>query len=86
MLKDLLIHINDTGYFSKPLLARTLGLSEAMVDEGLTQLLRMGYMQEEETPVFCADDCSGCAFASFCHKELVKMYQLTDRGRALLAS
>ncbi len=85
MLKELLAHINGDGYFSKPLLARTLNISEAMVDEGLSQLLRMGYM-EEETPVSCTDGCSGCAFAAFCHKELVKMYQLTDRGRALLAS
>lgn len=86
MLKELLAHINGNGYFSKPLLARTLNISEAMVDEALAQLLRMGYMKEEETPSSCTDGCSGCAFAAFCHKELVKMYQLTDRGRALLAS
>jgi len=85
MLKELLAHINGDGYFSKPLLARTLNISEAMIDEALSQLLRMGYMKEE-TPVSCTDGCSGCAFAAFCHKELVKMYQLTDRGRALLAS
>ncbi len=86
MLKDLLALINGEGYVSKPLLARMLNTSEAMVDEALAQLLRMGYMKEEETPVSCADGCSGCAFAAFCHKELVKMYQVTDRGRALLAS
>ena len=86
MLKELLAHINGNGYFSKPLLARTLNISEAMVDEALAQLLRMGYMKEEETPTSWADGGSGCAFAACCHKELVKMYQLTDRGRALLAS
>ncbi|MCK9547481.1 MAG: FeoC-like transcriptional regulator [Sphaerochaeta sp.] len=86
MLKELLAHINGDGYFSKPLLARTLNISEAMVDQGLAQLLRMGYMKEEVSGGDCTASCSGCAFAAFCHKDLVKMYQLTDRGKALLAS
>lgn len=85
MLKELLARIEGDGYFSKSLLARELNMSEEMINEGLAQLLRMGYMKEEESGADCSTSCSGCAFANFCHKEVVKMYQLTDRGRALLA-
>ena len=87
MLKELLARIDRDGYFSKSLLARELNKSEEVIDDALSQLLRMGYLKEDESPASCSSSssCSGCAFANFCHKEVVKMYQLTDRGKALLA-
>lgn len=86
MLKDVLARIGGFGYVSKSLIARELQISESMVEEAIAQLLRMGYMSVEEEGATCNASCKGCAFANFCHKDVVKMYQLTDRGRALLAS
>ncbi|HPZ16702.1 MAG TPA: FeoC-like transcriptional regulator [Sphaerochaeta sp.] len=85
MLKELLARIDRDGYFSKSLLARELNKSEEVIDDALSQLLRMGYLKEDESPSCSSSSCSGCAFANFCHKEVVKMYQVTDRGKALLA-
>jgi hypothetical protein len=85
MLKELLSKIHESGYFSRSLLALELQTSEQMVESGVSQLIRMGYMAEEPTPT-CASGCGGCAFANNCNKEIVKMYSVTERGKALLGA
>ncbi|MFA5448478.1 MAG: FeoC-like transcriptional regulator [Sphaerochaeta sp.] len=85
MLKEVLARIQSDGFLSKALLARELSVTEPMIEDAIGQLIRMGYMQEEESGADCITSCTGCAFATMCHKKLVTMYQLTQRGKKLLA-
>ncbi|HZJ88896.1 MAG TPA: FeoC-like transcriptional regulator [Sphaerochaeta sp.] len=86
MLKEILAQIYRDGYLAKAALARELDLSEEMIDEGIAQLLRMGYLKEEPSGVDCeTTKCTGCAFAAMCGKNPVIFYQVTERGKALLA-
>ena len=48
MLKDIMKSIKKNGYISKSMLAGELNTSEDMIDEGIDQLLRMGYIINEE--------------------------------------
>ncbi|HRT82319.1 MAG TPA: FeoC-like transcriptional regulator [Oscillospiraceae bacterium] len=80
MLKDILKKINEEGYFSKSVLAKSLNSSEQTVEDALNQLVRMGYLIKEETGQSCATACSSCPMAKTCGKEIVQMYRLTDKG------
>ena len=48
-----------------------LGITEAVVADGIDQLVRMGYLTEEETGQGCATTCKSCPFANTCGKEIV---------------
>jgi Mn-dependent DtxR family transcriptional regulator len=76
MLKDLLNMIERDGYLSRKKLASALGVTEAVVDDGIAQLVRMGLLKEEETGSGCATTCASCPFAKTCGKEIVKTYQI----------
>lgn len=80
MLKDILRIINRDGYISRSQLAGELNVSKEIVDEGIKQLLRMGYLLEEETGEGCSTSCSKCPFAKNCHKEIVKTFKILDKG------
>lgn len=85
MLKEILMRITSDGFFSAAFLARELKVSEETVTHAISELIRMGYLTEEESALFCATDaCAGCAFASFCNKDFVSMYQITSKGKLLL--
>ena len=84
MLKDILRIINQKGYISRTMLAAELGFPREMVDEGLAQLRRMGYIFEEETGQNCSSFCANCPYAKSCSKEIVKTFVLSDKGQQLL--
>ena len=84
MLKDILKIIHRDGFFSRRMLAQELSLSEEMIDDGINQLVRMGYLLEEETGADCVSICSGCAFAKNCNKEIVKTFKISDKGNKYL--
>ena len=49
MIKELLNIIQRDGLISRPRLASELGITEEVVADGIDQLVRMGYLTEEET-------------------------------------
>ncbi len=78
MLKDILKTIQKDGYISRTKLARQLGLSEAMINDGIKELVRMGYLEEEKTGENCPTICAKCPFAKNCNKEIVKTFKIAD--------
>ncbi|NMB32906.1 MAG: winged helix-turn-helix transcriptional regulator [Clostridium sp.] len=80
MLKNILKIIDRDGYISRTQLARELGISKEMVDEGMNQIMRMGYLQEEKTGIDCSTTCAGCPFAKSCSKEIVRGFKISERG------
>ena len=84
MLGNILKIIDRDGYISRPMLSRELGFPEEVVNDGITQLLRMGYISEEKTGEDCSSFCSGCQFAKNCSKEIVNFFKISDKGLGFL--
>ncbi|MGI6752170.1 MAG: FeoC-like transcriptional regulator [Anaerovoracaceae bacterium] len=80
MLKDILHSIDKTGYISRSQLATDLNVSKEVVDDGILQLLRMGYLIEDKTSVGCAEYCGKCPFAKSCNKDIIKTFRLSDEA------
>ena len=84
MLKDILKKMNDDGYFSRALMAKELGLSEQVLEDALGRLQGMGDLLKEETGQGCVTACAGCPMAKSCAKDIVPMYRISEKGKALL--
>ena len=84
MLKEILNLISRDGYISISKLSSELKISEELVDEGIKQLLRMGYIIKEETGANCSVACSTCPYAKTCNKEVVRIYSISDKGDSFL--
>ncbi len=80
MLQDILNIIKRDRLISRINIARELDIPEDLVNDGLDQLLRMGYIVEDKSDFDCESLCSGCAYASSCQKELIKTFKLADRA------
>ena len=86
MLKDILRKISELDGFSKSAIARDLNTSEDMVDELMSQLIRMNYLKENLGSPTCETPCSKCPYAKACHTASVKMYSITDKGKRAIGS
>lgn len=84
MLQEMLEIINREGYISRTMLSKELDTPIEVIDEGIEQLLRMGYISEENTSEGCATFCGNCPFANNCSKEIVKTFKITDKSKTLL--
>ncbi len=84
MLKDILMIINRDGLISRTVLANELNLPQSVVDDGIDQLLRMGYLLEEKTGENCSVFCISCPFAKSCSKEIIKTFQMSEKGKRYL--
>ena len=82
LLKELLNEIKQVGYISKPALAHKLGQPVSVIEDGLTQLVRMGYLQDGDE--HCGMECGKCTYASFCNTTWVKTMKLTEKAEKLL--
>jgi ribosome maturation protein Sdo1 len=85
MLKDILKAINRDGYISKSMLSAELKTSEGMIEEGINQLMRMGYLIKEETGEDCSTFCVSCPFAKTCNKEVIRTYKISDKGLKIIS-
>ncbi len=85
MLIDILKRIDKYGYLSRSHLARELNSSEMLIDDGIQRLVQMGYLLQHVTSLDCMDSCGACPMAKGCHKEIVKTYEITHKGKALIA-
>lgn len=83
MLKEIMNIIRRDGYMSRSKIARELQLSEAMVDEGIEQLIHMGYLVREKTGETCSIACAQCPYAQNCGKTIVTTFKISDKGHTL---
>lgn len=84
MLKEILKVIDRDKLLSVSMLSKELKTSEALIDEGIFELLRMGYIIKEETGESCSTVCTSCPFAKTCNKEIIKTYRITDKGQGII--
>ncbi|NLK42844.1 MAG: hypothetical protein GX300_00415 [Tissierellia bacterium] len=84
MLKDVLKEISRIRVYSTSTIADSLDIDEELVKEAIFQLIRMGYIVEDETSPTCEVKCSGCAYSSICNTKAIKTFSITDKGRLLL--
>jgi predicted transcriptional regulator len=85
MLKDVLKEINESKVFSKTLISKNLNINEALVEDALNQLIRMGYIVEDIGLPTCQHKCSGCS-TSNCSTTSLKTMNITDKGKKLLGN
>lgn len=64
MLEQLMRQIQEGGTASVPALARQLNVSEALVDQMLSELARLGYLRPVE--ICSSEACTGCPQKSSC--------------------
>lgn len=83
MLKNILKEIHSSEMFSKPNISKELNISEEMLESGVEQLVRMGYLSEDMGSPTCESKCSSCAF-SRCTTIPIRMFTITDKGNKLL--
>lgn len=84
MLKDILRILFDTKMYSKSNIARELNISEDMVELAIEDLIKRGFLAEEEAGPSCTGSCIGCSIKN-CNKEVVKSYHITEKGLKLLS-
>lgn len=84
MLKSLLKEIASSKVFSKSNLAKSLNISEAMMEDLISQLIRMGYIIEDLGSPTCETSCGRCPYARSCNVNPVKMYHLSEKGKVYL--
>ena len=84
MLKNVLKEIGQTNLYSPLVISRTLNISEEMVEEAVSQLIRMGYIIEDESSPTCETSCSKCPYSTSCNTVTVKTYSISAKGNILL--
>lgn len=85
MLKEILAAIASDKRLSRRKLAAESGIAEPVLDQAIRQLIRMGYLADEELETGCAASCFSCPMAARCGSSLLTSYQITEKGRQLLA-
>ena len=85
MLSDILKILNTGSYLSRAMLATRLNIPPEIIDEGINQLQRMGYIKEETTGENCLVSCASCPFAKNCQKEIIKTFKITEKGSRYLS-
>lgn len=83
MLKDVLREVYEAKLFSKSSIGKNLNISEAMVDEIVSQLIRLGYISEDMGSPTCNSKCAGCSVSS-CNTNPIKMISVTEKGKKIL--
>lgn len=84
MLKDILRELNSSGAFSISKIAASLNLTEEIVQDGIDQLVRMGYLKEDLAYPSCSGKCNGCAAAN-CKIIPIKTFSITEKGIKLIS-
>lgn len=83
MLKNILKEIYTSEVFSKSNISNSLNISEEMLENGIEQLIRMGYLIEEMGSPICESKCNTCAYSK-CKTIPVKMFTVSEKGKNLL--
>ncbi|MCK9443458.1 MAG: FeoC-like transcriptional regulator [Tissierellaceae bacterium] len=84
MLRKVLYEISKSRLYSPSNIAKELNISEALVEDAIGQLIRMGYVSQDETSPTCDTKCSSCAYSSVCNTVTIKTLSITSKGKTLL--
>ncbi len=84
MLKELLVEIKNSNYISKANIAIKLNKPVELIEDGFSQLIRMGYISEENDLNTCNSNCGNCPYGKHCNKMPVKTINITDKGEEYL--
>jgi DNA-binding MarR family transcriptional regulator len=77
MLEKLLASISHSGVVQPAVLARQLGVSQALVELMIQDLQRGGYLRTVEG---CADGrCRGCAQSTACSTPKIRLWALKEK-------
>lgn len=83
MIKNILKLIYDSGLYSKSKIAKELDINEEIVEDAFFRLIRLGYLEEDESKVNCSYSCTTCPFTS-CDKDIIHGYNITDKGMNII--
>lgn len=83
MLKNVLKEIRNSRVLDISLIAQDLNITEALVEESISQLERMGYVVEDMGSYTCETKCSSCKVSN-CNATPLKTLSITDKGEKLL--
>ena len=83
MLRNILKEIYSADVFSKENISKNLDISQEMLESGVSQLVRMGYLMEEIGSPICESKCNSCAF-SRCSTIPMRMFTITQKGKELI--
>lgn len=83
MIKDVLKEISIAKVLDTGKIAKNLNLTEALVEEAIEQLSRMGYVIEDMGSHTCETKCSSCPISS-CNTIPLKTLSITEKGKKLL--
>lgn len=83
MIKDVLKEISIAKVLDTGKIAKNLNLTEALVEEAIEQLSRMGYVIEDMGSHTCETKCSSCPISS-CNTIPLKTLSITEKGKNLL--
>lgn len=84
MLKNILKEISVARAYSPTDIAEKLDITEALVEEGISQLERMNYIIEDMGSPNCETTCSKCPMASLCNTVKLRTINITEKGKKLL--
>ena len=83
MLEELLRRVAEGGVHSYADLAKTLDISEALLEQMLGDLAHMGYLRRVSED--CSGHCAHCPMAGICAVGgSGKVWALTEKGNALV--
>lgn len=87
MLMKILKRLSEGGIYSNNSMARELGIDESLVEQMISQLQNMGYI-EKDNMNSCNSGCGGCCSkkSSCCDSNNIEMniWRVTDKGRQAL--
>jgi hypothetical protein len=78
MLEQLLHHIAQGGLHSYKDLAQQLSISEPLLEAGLEDLARLGYLRSIDDG--CGDQCSACPIGHCSVMGPGRLWSLTEKG------
>lgn len=84
MLKEVLEEINNSDYISKANIAIKLNTSEGLIEDAFSQLIRMGYIEEDKGISDCEISCGSCPYSTSCNKVYLNTIAITEKGKKLL--
>lgn len=85
MLKELLLEIGNCDYLSKSALASKLKKPVSLIEDGIRQLVCLGYLAEDKGLQNCDLPCGKCPYASMCNQNPLQTMTITKKGKQFLA-
>lgn len=83
MIKEILKEISMAKVLDTSKIAKKLNITEALVEQGIKQLSRMGYIKEDMGSYTCETKCSSCHISN-CNTTPLKTLSITAKGEKAL--